>query len=67
MASIETRRLRRQNREAYAVEKGQIGDENKGGPDRQPDPLPETDRDRQSKRREKEGGNKDDRQQKKGP
>ena len=67
MASIETRRLLVRTARAYAVEKGQIGDENKGGPDRQPDPLPETDCYGQSKRREKEGGNKGDRQQKKGP
>ena len=32
-----------------------------------PDPLPETGCYGQSKRREKEGGNKGDRQQKKGP
>src|SRR4029079_12078018 len=57
----------RQDLETHAVEKGQIGGENKGGADGKPDPLPETDRNGQSERREKEGGDESDRQQKKGP
>ena len=66
VASIETRKAPRQNREAYTVEKGQIGDENKCGPDREPDPLQKLTAMVNPKRRKKEGGNKGDRQQKKG-